>query len=243
MRRLGWRILATLVGFGFKLCPRQWRFPLAQRFARVFQSLLRRTSQYTNRDTQLDGYCEEALRLTLYTMKRLDVEYDPHITVLGAEAIKRGSLIISLHFYLNPLFVRWLMDAGYQVSQVAASIPDQPKYAGSQLPGDALKSDAKVFFGIRRRVAAGGVVVIYLDHPRPLNNGRIVETPVGPRYVSDAALKFAERFQIPVLFCSTRMTEQGQIVTRVIRPSSHHAAGLLDEYCNFVSAEARQVER
>jgi hypothetical protein len=175
-------------------------------------------------------------------MCRLDVEFDPGLSVRGADAIGAGgALLVSGHFFLNSLLVRWLFDRGHKVTSVMFDPGDRPTIVGTRVPLDVIRPDRMVLVRIRRRVAAGGVVVMALDSARPLEGGRTVETPAGPRYVSETLPRFAERAGIPILYCATRVAPDGEVVVNVVRPSSSRADVVLDEFCRFLLAETEQI--
>jgi hypothetical protein len=237
-------LIASAAGRALAACPRRRRFAAARRLARAVHPLVRRTAFYKTR-TRLDGYREDALRLAIHTMGRLGVEFDPIVTVRGAEAVGAGgAIVISGHFLLNGMFLRWLYERGSRVSVLMAQAPDRPKVIiGTRVPLEVLLPDPMVLVRVRRRVTAGGVVLMDIDALEPGEGRHRVDTPMGPRYVSDAVMRFAERAKLPILFCATRVARGGEVVVSVARPTSSCAASVLREFCHFLVAEARQVER
>jgi hypothetical protein len=238
-------VFGLVGGLAFVACPRRWRFGVARRLARGLQSLVRAADRYgfpRRRWPRLDGYQELSLQYTLQGLDRLGIQFDPALTVHGADAIPAGGVLIATaHLFLNHLFIRWLVEQGRQVSIVMAQPPERPQLLGARASVDVIKSDATVFFRIRQRIAAGRVVVIALDGRTETAGWRRVETPVGPRFVSDALMRFAERSGIPMLFAITRIARDGGIVTNIVRPSSNRTGVVLDEYCRFLRTQAEQV--
>jgi hypothetical protein len=240
------RSVFTMVGgLAFVACPRRWRFGVARQLARGFQPIVRareRSRSPLCRWSTIDGYQELSLQYTLHGLERQGIQFDPAVTVHAADAIGAGGVLIaSAHVFLNRLFIRWLVEQGRQVSIVMSEPPERLPLLGARASLDVIKADATVFFGIRQRIAAGRVVVIALDVKKEVAGWRRVETPVGPRFVSDAVMQFAERAGIPILFAITRIAGDGEIVTNIVRPSSNRTGVVFDEYCRFLHTEAEQI--
>src|SRR5262249_39637736 len=147
---------------------------------------------------------EEALAQALESMAFRGVEFEPELVVQGAEVIPCGGVILATgHFRLNRLFLRWLFDRGRPGAAGMKPPRPVPYVWGTRVRLDAILADRQVLLRLRRRLAAGATVFIDLDGPEPSPGARLVETVVGPRYVSDAVPRFAERLGLPVVFCST----------------------------------------
>jgi hypothetical protein len=223
--------------------PRGRRFAAAQRAARVIRPLLRFRFPSAMQDRYLDGHREWALRCAFASLHQRGGEFAPALTVSGADAIGAdGAVFVTGHFRLTGLFIRWLFDRGHRISVVMFRPPARPRVAGTRVPLDVIRPDAMVFMRIRQRVRNGGVVIIALDQRHPQPGCRRIETPAGERYISDALMRFAERSRIPVLFFSTRVAPTGDVVARVIRPTSSQAAAVFDEFYRFLCFEVDEVE-
>ncbi len=237
----GWRALTPLVDVALAACPRRWRFPAALRLTLLLQPLVRRRSVYPKwRLTQLDSYREETLRFVVNRMSRLRLGFDPEVNVVGAEKIGEGGVVIaSGHFFTNHFMLRWLHDRKRRVTVVMRFPPKEPKVPGKDEPLEVIEPGPNVLMEIRRRVAGGGVVWIALDSAEPrAKRSRRLETSQGVRYVSDTFMRFVERAGIPLLFCATRVDEDGTVAAEVVSPVSKGADGLHDEFCRFLVAHA-----
>ncbi|MGH9942587.1 MAG: hypothetical protein ACRD9R_09570 [Pyrinomonadaceae bacterium] len=228
----------TALGVGLAACPRRHRFTAARHLARLLQPLRRFISLYScwKGGAHRVGYRNDALECTVDSLCNSDIEFDPTLLVQGAEAIgPGGAIFVSAHFGLSTLFVRWLSDHGYRVSVVTKR--KNRKIPGRLDPLEVIRPDAMALVRIRQSVAAGGVVLIYIDSEHPTEGWRQIEVKYGPLYISDTIMRFAERARIPLLYCATRVLDDGRIVTRITRPSSSRAAVALDEFCQFLQEE------
>ncbi|HYE66490.1 MAG TPA: hypothetical protein VD966_12960 [Pyrinomonadaceae bacterium] len=141
-QQLGRRILVIVTGLLLSVCPRRRRFAVAQRIAKLLRPLVCRTSLFADQIQFFDDFPEVALRIVYRSMMRLNIGFDPALTVHGAEALGAGGmLILTGHFSLNGLFIRWLSDRGYRVSMVMYSPFREPKVTGTRTPLDVIKSD------------------------------------------------------------------------------------------------------
>lgn len=238
---VGWRALTRVVDAALAACPRRWRFSAALRLTLLLQPLVRRRSVYPEwRLSQLDSYREETLRFVVNRMSRLGLRFDPEVNVAGAEKIGVGGVVIaSGHFFTNQLMLRWLRDRKRRVSVVMRYPPKRPRFPGTDETVEVISPDSNVLVEVRRRVAGGGVVWLVLDsaQPRAKRSSRL-ETSQGVRYVSDTFMRFVERSGIPLLFCATRLAEDGTVAAEVISPESKGAEGLHEEFCRFLVARA-----
>jgi hypothetical protein len=50
-----------------------------------------------------------------------------------------------------------------------------------------------MFVRVRRRVAAGGVVLLYIDSELPMEGWHKIDVKYGSLYISDKIMRFAER--------------------------------------------------
>lgn len=242
--RFGWSFIelagGAALGVGLGACPRRWRFAVARRAAGIIQPLLRVQRLWVRDGPAFYGRRAAALSIACSGMHRLGVGFDPAMTVHGAEKIgPGGALVVTAHFHLTHLFVRWLHDRGHKVSMVMFRTPERPRIAGTRSPLDVIAADERVFVRVRRRVREGRVVFLVLDAARPLGGYVGVETPNGRRYVSDAAMRFAERARIPLLCCSTVIGPGGVVVKIYALPP--RASTAFGEFCRFLINAAKEA--
>jgi len=170
------------------------------------------------------------------------MEFDQTLAVRGADSIgEGGAILVSAHFGLSLLFVRWLYDHGYQVSVVTEQI-NRKTIPGRRAPVEVLLPDEMVFVRIRQRIASGGLVLINVDSELPAERRHKIEVKYGPLYVSDNVMRFAERARIPLLYHATRVLADGEIVTRIVRPTSTNASVAFEEFCRFLREEIDQTD-
>ena len=233
----------TVLGGAFALCPRRYRFAAARHLARPLRPLRRLITLYSVRRSGAHrvGYRNDALEHTINSLCKSEIEFDLMMNVQGSEAVSEGGAIfISAHTGLSTLFVRWLSDRGHQVSVVTKR--KNRKIPGSLDPLDVIRPDTMMLVRVRQRVAAGRVVLLYVDSEHPIEGWHKIEVKYGPLYISDKVMRFAERARIPILFCATRVMADGQVGSRIVRPSSTSAAVVFDEFCQFLREEIDQTD-
>lgn len=238
VRTFGLGIILRIGDIAFSLCGRRWRFADALRLASVVRPVLRWVSRDPHPLGHLDPDLDRALVLTLDRMARRDVEFDPTLTVTGTDSLGAGgAIIISGHFFLNHLFLRWLHDRGRRVSIIMTQ-PVRARILGTHVPLDVIEADALCLVRARSRVAAGDIVAIPVDCISRLEGCRSVDTPYGKVFVSDKIMRFAELVGVPVLFIATHVSrEQGEIIVNVVRPTSMEATVAYDEFCQFLGEQ------
>lgn len=231
-----------VIGFALILCPRSLRFRAALSVAKLLQpALLLRAS--TRQYRPFDGYREAALQHAYRGMQRLKVQFDPELRVIGPKTIDKGSLILTGHFGLTGIFLRWLFNQGHKVATVMYAPFAKPRVLGTLTPIEVLRADHTVLVRVRRRLAEGGVVVMALDTSQTVGTWRTLDKPGGLRNVNDTAMRFAERANVPVLFCSTRIGDDGNVEATLVQAPWSSATQLFDEFCSFLSSEASKIKR
>jgi hypothetical protein len=235
IRFTAWRVLLSLGVRMFSLFPRRRRFTIALHISKLIRPLLQWASLYQPLPHSLDDYPDHVLALILGRMTHYGVEFDPVLTVHGAEALSAGgAIIISGHYYLNFVFLRWLLDQGREVSFVTDYYPERWKIMGTNIPLDAFHASGGGLRGIRRRVKAGGLVAVALDSQHAAQGWRELKMRHRTVFISDTIFRFAERAGLPILFFVTHVTADGRIIAKVARPSSRQAARVQDEFCQFL---------
>ena len=234
----------TALGAGFALCPRPYRFAAARHLAVPLRPLRRLITRYSTWKGAVHrlGYRNHALQCTLDSLYNAGIEFDQTLTVQGADSIGAGgAILVSAHFGLSLLFVRWLYDHGYRVTVVTEQ-QHRKTIPGTRAPIEVLEPDAMVFVRIRQRVASGGLVLVNVDSELPAERRHKIEVKYGPLYVSDNVMQFAERARIPLLYHATRVLADGEIVTRIVRPTATSAAVAFEEFCRFLRDEIEQTD-
>jgi hypothetical protein len=186
----------------------------------------------------LDGELDRTLVLLLDRMARRNVKFDPSLTVLGAEALdSTGAILISGHFFLNNLFLRWLHDRGRRVSIIMTTRPARTRFIGTDDPMEIIEADSLCLLRARRRVAEGGIVGIPVDCISHLDGTPSIDSPYGKLFLPQNVMRFAERAGIPLLFVATHVTRDGLVVTNLVRPSSTQADSVYQEFCQFMLSQ------
>jgi hypothetical protein len=230
--------ILRLLALAVALCPRRTRFAALLHLSRVATPLLRRIAPTPPFVGNLDGYREQVILEALARLTRHGILVEPRLTVKGQAALPaNGAILVSGHFSLNWLFLRWLHDHGARVRAAAPEPPPQSNFIGTRTPLNFIKTDTLGLLRIRRWVAAGGVVGVVLDRREGDARWHGVATVAGPLFVTDKIMRLAERADLPLLFVSTRLTAGGEVEVEVIRPAGTHAADTFHEFCHFLRAQ------
>lgn len=206
-QRVRWRTLSMFRLVRFLLArllalpPRRRRFEFARRlswFLAPFAGLFA-----TDEWRVLNSSREIAMWALVRAMNRDAIEFDPDLDVRGGEIIDEpgGLLLVSGHFRLAHLLVRYVHDRGRVGTMVRADPQDNLFVAGTRVPQAVLLRTPHVLVAIRDLLKRGEVVMLAIDSTEPVAHG----FTVGPVHVSDATLRVAERAGAAVAFYDARM--------------------------------------
>ena len=239
--------LADVAGHLFHLIPHRKRFEVARRLGLALAKLYRHAPFYGRRPSLLDGAREECIRRLLRMMTRAGVPFVPELHVRGGELVPAGpALVLSAHFLLDIMMSRWLEEHGHPFTAVFGIERERMFVAGTRRPLDKLRTGPQVLVEIRGRLARGRKVLVNIEQPTLTPDPAWLPFDVdgvGRTYVSPAALRFAERARVPVLFAVVRMDDHDRMTLTFARPSAEDAETMLADYCDFLRAEAAQVRR
>ncbi len=238
------QVFAHLAGATFLLLPKRRRFAAARRIALLMAPLLKRTRYFEGRPSKIDGPREESLRMTLRTMTRARVPFDPELHVVGKELVaERPVLIVSAHFLLNIAMSRWMLDAGRQFTVSIAGPREPMYYFGSHVPLPHYYAGPMLFLQLRRVLTEGGIAFVVAEESEPHEHWLEVETAAGRRYVSPAVFSFVSRTQTPIVFAATYLSPEGLLTTTYEQPHGANADALTAEFCDFLRRHAAAVVR
>jgi hypothetical protein len=163
------------------------------------------------------------------------VEFEPKIIFRESERdLRKGAIMVSGHFFLNFFMLRWLFDKGYKQSTVIRDEYDRQKVLGTKNEIDVIKPTAECLMEIRRRVKAGEIISICVDHCEPLEGWQKLDVPNRQIYISDIIFKFAERLEIPLIFFGTQLNSKNEIEITTTRPVSTNSTEVATEFGEFL---------
>lgn len=239
--QFGRSLFLKTLDVALRLCHPRYRFKLAMLVARPIGHLLRRTSYYAERPPLRDGYREEALRLSYGRLVRRGLKFDPALKVNGPEPpVTGGAIILSCHFLLNVLYLRWLHDKGYLLSTVG-NYGEQPTFAGTSTPLDVIKPSKTLFLQAMRRLREGRIVGAAVDFHKYFPGARPLEIDGQYLYLSDGLIKLAARANVPVMFLATRIGQDGRIETDIVKASGTCCEEVFNEFCQFLRSEIAKI--
>jgi hypothetical protein len=97
---------------------------------------------------------------------------------------------------------------------------------------------------LRRTLADGNIGLVTVEVvDDPDDDWIVVNTVVGPRYVSPAVFTFASRTGTPLVFGATYLNPEGRLMVTYEQPQAKDAEGLKDEFCEFLRRHAAAVVR
>lgn len=230
-----------------RLIPRRRRFEAAMLIARAAIPLVRRTGAFKEQQRgKVDGAREIALHLVLNTLTKNGIEFDPDLTVHGAEELERmlaagkGVLLISPHTVLSLLMLRFLHDAGHAPVVIAAD--PQMRISGTNVTAETLQPSPTFLVATRTRLRRGRLVCGMPDRGEP-SAGRTIEfaTANGQIILAPALLQVAARCRANVMFL--RVQVEGRAVVATMTPPPAEAAGstdaLTEAFIEFVRAHVQ----
>lgn len=237
------RILLSAHDIAISHCPRRWRFHYAVWLSRVVGPILYRSSLHQRPLRSLDTYHERTLSRLIQRMVHQRLGFDPVIDVQGLDALHdSAAILISGHFSLNLLGLRWLYDHGHPVTLVTEHSWLYSHTIGISAVSETICPDAFSLINIRSRLLSRKKIGIDIDCFSRNGGPRTIETPMGTVFIRDTIMKFAERMGVPVLFVVTHFTRDGNVSANIVRPSSTRAEIVLDDFCRFLAAECAAKE-
>jgi hypothetical protein len=234
-KNLIWQALLSLSVRSFKIVPGSARFGLGKMGAQLLLPFARRFSLISPKSFAL-GSDNDYLWSTLFSsLTHHGVTFDPKIVWRGPAAEPpKGSIFVSGHFYLNFFVIRALHDNGLKQSTVIRDEYERQPVFGTTEKIDVIKPTAKSLREIKKRVDAGEIVTICIDHSEPIDGWTRLDIPDRQIYISEAIFKFAERLQIPLVFFGTQVNAKKEIEIHTVRPVSTKASEITAEFTEFL---------
>jgi lauroyl/myristoyl acyltransferase len=99
---------------------------------------------------------------------------------------------------------------------------------------DVIKPTANSLREIKKRVKAGEIVSICIDHCEPIEGWKRLDIPERQIYISEAIFRFAERLEIPLVFFATRVNSKNEIEIHTARPVSKRSNEVTTEFTEFL---------
>jgi len=225
----------------FRSFGRTKRFRIAGVFARLLAPISRLTGYIKMPPFALDTYSEYVTATFLQSLTNSDIEFDPNTEVHGAEHLPRGAaILVSGHFYLNFVFLRWLRDQGHSPSVFLRLGVDTWRFVGTREPMSILDPDRHSLLRVRELLRSGEIIVSAIDNNEPFQDWTKLNVSERSIFVSDRLFRFAEQLGCPVLFFYTRLGKKGTVVADIVPATTHDAARTLSEFSNFMSAALSQ---
>jgi hypothetical protein len=202
-----------------RLAAKEHRFEVACRIAKWIEPVLRRLGRPALPPLLLGSFREFSTSAFLQSLTQAGVEFDPvmNVTFIG-DRPKGPSILVSGHFYLDFLFIRWVHDNIASPGVFLLTGADEWLILGTQVPMETLAPGHRSLFETRRVLGSGRPVIAAIDHF--LSAGKEWERlPIDERelYASRALLKYAARANVPLFFFDTFFDGDGvrAIVERI----------------------------
>lgn len=225
-RELVWQTLADCYAAAMTPLTPRVRYRITAALARPATRLLGRALLRRPLRFFYSTPFEETLRALLRTMARKGMTFDLEVHVDApadlVETIKqRGAIMVSSHFPLNALVIRYLHDAGLPVTVIRAKVDDDPYVWGSSTIFDFLLPSNTILLTLRRYLRQGRPILMDIDRSAPFGRTVAVDSPFGVSHVSTPVFDFAKRVGVPVyFFCGrTNALRQPLVYVRSIEPT------------------------
>lgn len=171
-----------------------------------------------------ESVADTRARVLLRTLAYANVPFANEVTLRGAEELRGPAVIVTAHLFLNALLLRSLVERGHALAIVRATPADPPYLAGSAIPLENLLISPSIFVKLRSRLRNGEIAFINIDQTES------TRWQAHGLSLSDAAIAFARRMDVPLFFAATRIVE-GRIVGELRR-----ASGTVDEVMEDLQA-------
>jgi hypothetical protein len=236
-RFLKWQIFFSLAIGVFRAIPRSYRFGFGKLAAKFLTPFARRLSLINPPPFALDSTGDYLWSVLFTSLTHRGIEFEPKIIFRESERdLKAGAIMVSGHFFLNFFVLRWLFDNGFKQSTVIRDDYDRQKVLGTGHEIDVIKPTAECLMEIKRRVKAGEIISICVDHCEPLDGWQKLDIPNRQIYISDIIFKFAERLEISLVFFGTQLNSNNEIEITSARPVSTKSAEVAAEFGEFLKS-------
>lgn len=215
-------VAASFAGHLFRVVPYRSRLAAALRLARLVPFAKRWRSPFEHEN-------DARARVLVRTMTYANVPFPNDIVLVGAEELRGPAIIVSAHIFLNALLLRALVERGHRLAIPRTYPADPPWLAGSSIPLENLLISPTILVTLRRRLAGGEIAFINVDGaPQP--------TPweVHGLYLSDAAVAFAKKIDVPLFFASTRV-HGGKVISELRRAHGLSVDQVMEELKDFLT--------
>ena len=221
----------------FRPLSRTARFRFAVVLASLLAPVLRLTGYVKMPPFALDTYREYVTATFLQSLTNDDIEFDPEIEVCGAQHLpKGGAILVSGHFYLNFVFLRWLRDQGRAPSVFLRLGVNTWRFVGTRESMPILDPDGRSLLRVRELVRSGKLVVSAIDNNEPFQDWTELNVSERPIFVSDHLFRFAEQLRCPVLFFHTCLNKKGIVVAEMVPATTLGTARTIAEFSDFMNS-------
>lgn len=219
------------------LVPVTYRFGLVKRSAKILTPLARAASIVVPPPFALDNFDDYLLSVMFTSLTHHGIEYQPKIVVRAEKIdLSKGAIVVSGHFFLNYFVFRWLYDQGARQSAVIRDIYDQHKVLGTKATIDVIKPDLESFREIKKRLTAGEIVSICIDHHEKFDGWVKLDVPKREIYITEKVFQFAERLGAPVIFVGTKVNKDNEIEIYATQPAAKNSAAVTVEFADFLKS-------
>lgn len=233
LRRIGYSPL--------KLARKERRFVLAIEIARRISPFVHRVGGPTMPSFALGSYREFCTACLLQSITHAGIEFDPVIKIKGAEKIPTGaSILVSGHFYLDFIFIRWVHDHIASPGVLLLTGLDEWRIQGTTRSMDVLLPGARSMLQVRKVLDSGRPVIGAIEYPQACGKEWTrTHLPQRELYVSTSLLTYAVRSQTPLFFFDTYFDDEGGVTAVVERITSPDP---VIDYSRFLSQALERRE-
>jgi hypothetical protein len=194
------------------------RQDLISALARLMSPLVERSGRLTMPPFALGSYREFCTSALFQSVTHEGIDFDPVIEIQGADRIEPASILVSGHFYLNFLFIRWVNDNVARPGVFLLHRQEKWLLQGSRQPMDILLPGRSSLLRARDVLNAGRPVIGAIDAIEPSGKAW-AKTAVSSRddYASRSLLTYAIRSGTPLFFFDTFFDGSGRI-NAVVEP-------------------------
>jgi hypothetical protein len=211
------------------------RYRIALRLEKLLEPFAKASGYITLPAIALDTYREYFTASLLQSLTQAGIEFDPEIEVRGAEHIpESGAFLLSGHFYLNFVFMRWLHDRGREHSVFLLLGVDDWRIVGTRQQMRVLDPGSASLLQARRRIRSDELVLAAVDYHQPHPKRVKVECAERGIFITENIFKLAYRLRRPILFFDASLEAENKIVVRIEPATSNSPFRAADEYGSYL---------
>ncbi len=227
----------------FKFVPKPYRFSFGRFLMRLLKPAAKRFKLVTPPPFALDNFHDYLLSVFFMSLTYNEIEFEPKLVANQTRIdTTNGAIVVSGHYFLNFFVLRWFHDQGYVQSTVIRDVYEKQPVLGTRETIDVIKPDIKSFREIKKRLKAGEIVSICIDHNESFEGWVKIDIPDRQIFITQTVFKFAEKLNVPLIFVGTKLNSDDEIEIYTAQPVSKTTDKITLEFAGFLKSLLTKTE-